>query len=220
MRGGRLVFDVGWVGAVTSSRGVDDGTWHDVAMTWEHATGRVRLYVDGQLDGEGNLKPKGEVPGPVVRVGFTAPNFPERQSFFQGQLADVRFYRRWLSDNEIRALNGGGGGSGPGLLARWPLTEQRQGVAADVTGLGHDGTVIQGAAAAAPSRLLVAGVEGLHPAPQWLMTNEGHLRLGLPAGDQTLRFRLWFADVETAAEAEKLAANRSENGGRRPRNPA
>ena len=59
VRGGRLVFDLGWVGAVTSRRAVDDGAWHDVAMTWEQETGRVRLYVDGRLDGEGNLKPRG-----------------------------------------------------------------------------------------------------------------------------------------------------------------
>ena len=75
VRGGRLVFDIGWVGAVTGRTAVDDGNWHRVAMTWEHQSGRVRLYVDGRLDGEGNLKPKGDMPGAVLRVGFTAREF-------------------------------------------------------------------------------------------------------------------------------------------------
>lgn len=208
IRGGRLVFDIGWVGAVTSRRAVDDGAWHDIAMTWEHQTKRVRLYVDGRVDGEGVLKPKGELQGYVIRVGFTAPNFPERQSFFQGQLTDVRFWQRRLSDDEVLATNDGNG-SESGLLARWPLAEQRGGAVTDATGRGHDGTVIHGAAAVATSRLLAAGVEGLQPAPQWLMTGDGRLRLRIPAGDTTLRFRLWFADVETADEAARLAAARN-----------
>lgn len=203
VRGGRLVFDIGWVGAVTSRSSVDDGTWHDVAMTWEHEPGRVRLYVDGRLDGEGNLRPKGQLQGNVLRIGFTAPNFPERQSFFLGQLADLRFYRRRLSDEEVRAPQDERGPD-QGLLARWPLDEQRDGVVADATGCGHDGTVIQGTSTAVPSRLLVAGVEGLQPAPQWLTTSEGQLRLRIPAGDQVLKFRLWLADAETSDEARKL----------------
>jgi hypothetical protein len=207
IRGGRFVFDIGWVGAVTSRRAVDDGNWHDVAMTWEHQSGRVQLYIDGQLDGEGTLKPKGTLTGAVLRVGLAAANFPEPQSFFQGQLADVRFWQRRLSDDEVFDLKAGGG-SESGLLARWPLAEQRKGVVADVTGRGQDGTVIRGAAAPVTSRLLAAGVEGLQPAPQWLMTGDGQLRLQIPAGDQTLRFRLWFADVETVDEAEQLVAAR------------
>ena len=203
VRGGRLAFDIGWVGAVTGRTAVDDGNWHRVAMTWEHPSGRVRLYVDGRLDGEGNLKPKGDMPGAVIRVGFTAANFPERQSFFLGQLTDVRFYQRRLNDQEVQSLPDGGGPD-QGLRARWLLTEQRNGAVADVTGHGHDGAVIQGQTAAVPSRLLVAGVEGLQPAPQWLTTSQGQLRLQIPAGNETLKFRLWFADVESAEAAEQV----------------
>ena len=35
VRGGRLVFDIGWVGAVESRRHVDDGEWHEAVMTYE-----------------------------------------------------------------------------------------------------------------------------------------------------------------------------------------
>ena len=45
---GRLAYDIGWVGVARSPEGVDDGKWHDVVMTWEAATGRVRFYVDGR----------------------------------------------------------------------------------------------------------------------------------------------------------------------------
>ena len=54
VRDGRLCFDVGWVGVVQSRREVNDNRWHGIAMTWDHETATVRLYIDGQLDAHGN----------------------------------------------------------------------------------------------------------------------------------------------------------------------
>jgi len=208
VRGGRLVFDIGWVGAVTGRTAVADGQWHRVALTWDHSTSRVRLYVDGRRDGEGSLKPSGDLPESVLRIGFTAANFPEQQSFFQGDMADVRFYRLRLDDQELQAWQDGGGPE-RGLLARWPLDEQVQGTVADATGQGHDGTVIRGAGAPSAAGLLVAGVEGLGSPPCWRTTGEGQLRLQIPAGHEPLRFRLWFATVESAEQAAEVRAGRA-----------
>ena len=47
VRDGKLAFDIGWVGVVESKAKVNDEKWHDVAVTWEHTTGRVTLSVDG-----------------------------------------------------------------------------------------------------------------------------------------------------------------------------
>ncbi len=96
VRGGRLVFDMGWVGAVESRSRVADGNWHDVAMTWEHSSGGVRLFVDGKADGQGVLKPKSQAKGMAIRIGFASPDFPRGQSYFDGEIADVRFYSRRL----------------------------------------------------------------------------------------------------------------------------
>jgi hypothetical protein len=98
IRGGRLVFDIGWVGAVSGRTNVSDGRWHTVALTWEQATRQVRLYVDGRLDGEGTLAAKGPLPQPVARIGFTSPNFPQPASFFQGEIAQVQFHNRRLTE--------------------------------------------------------------------------------------------------------------------------
>ena len=38
VRKGKLVFDIGWVGEVSSRSRVDDDRWHDVALTYEHRT--------------------------------------------------------------------------------------------------------------------------------------------------------------------------------------
>ena len=54
VRKGKLVFDIGWVGTVSSRSRVDDDRWHDVALTYEHQSGRVRLYIDGALTVRGS----------------------------------------------------------------------------------------------------------------------------------------------------------------------
>lgn len=105
IRNGRLCFDVGWVGAVESSQAVPVGQWTHLAMTWSHTDGRVTLYVNGATDGPRPLRPRAPVAGEVVRVGFTATNFPAAP-YFQGALDDLRLYQRRLTDAEVAALAG------------------------------------------------------------------------------------------------------------------
>jgi len=103
LRGGHLTYDVGWVGAVTSTTAVADGNWHHVALTWTHTNGLVTLFVDGEADGSGSLKPLQALATPVIRVGFTATNFPAAP-WFRGKLDGLRWYRRALSGAEVAAL--------------------------------------------------------------------------------------------------------------------
>lgn len=105
VRGGRLVFDVGWVGAVESVSPVSFGRWTHVAVTWSRADGGVALFVDGQPAGAGTLKPAAPLTNFVTRVGFGARDFPAT-SHFRGALDDLRWYRRQLSAAEIRQLAG------------------------------------------------------------------------------------------------------------------
>jgi len=102
VRGGRLTFDIGWVGAVRSRRRVNDGKWHDVAMTWDAKSGVAKLFIDGKADASARLAPKAAVKNHEVRIGFAAPNFP-RQSYFNGDIAEVRFYQRRLVRKEVTA---------------------------------------------------------------------------------------------------------------------
>ncbi|NND98289.1 MAG: heme-binding protein, partial [Pirellulaceae bacterium] len=119
IRQGRLTFDIGWVGAVSSKKRIDDGKWHNVAVRW-NKSGEVRLYVDGKTVGKGNLRPKAKVTDHVVRLGFAADNFPE-QPFFQGDLRDVRFIQRALAEDEIRGVRQTP--SNKDVVAHWSMTE-------------------------------------------------------------------------------------------------
>jgi putative heme-binding domain-containing protein len=204
VRGGKLVFDIGWVGAVSSRRSVDDGRWHDVAMTYEQETGRVRLYVDGRLDGEGRLRPKADVSGHVVRIGYAAPNFPRPKTFFEGQLDHVAFYARAMSEEEIAALVSAGG-SDDALVARWQPADSPGSEVRDRSGNGHDGRVLRGAVSGGHEGMIVAGVRRFGSEPNWQVSADGNLRLRIAAGREPLKFVLWSAAADSSDQVDATA---------------
>ena len=101
IRGGRLGFDVGWVGVVTGQRTLNDGKWHHVSVTYSHKTGRTRLYLDGKPDGAKPLKSPDDT-NHIIRLGYTATNF---MTPLKGALDEVQFFQRTLSDAEILRLS-------------------------------------------------------------------------------------------------------------------
>ncbi len=205
VRGGKLTFDIGWVGAVQSRRSVNDDRWHDVTMTWQHETGRVRLYVDGKREGEGHLKPKREVNGHVVRIGFTASNFPRQQSHFDGQISDVRFYRRALDEEEVASV-ATDTAKDEGLVAHWKFDAVRGDTVRDVTGNNHDGHVVKGAGDARRKGAIVAGLSPAISGAAWSTSDEGDLRLTIAAGNTPVNFVLWLASPENGGELETVVS--------------
>ena len=206
VRGGRLAFDIGWVGAAAGKANVADDRWHDVAMTWQHETGRVCFFVDGKLDGQGTLKPKAVAEKQAIRVGFTSPNFPD-PTFFVGQLAEVRFVQRAVADEDIAKISDRKDES---LIAHWKLDAAKDGIVADITGRGHDGTV-SGGFGSGPldetKRLIAAGASPMPAGAKWQSDPRGALLLSLPAGNDPLKFVLSVTSLDqTNVDAEVLAA--------------
>lgn len=102
IRGGRLAFDVGWVGAVQARDPLPMGRTSHVAFTWRAQDGRVELYQNGKRVAEKALPLRGaEGPKQVTRLGFTAENFPSPAQF-SGAMEDVRIYGRVLAPEEFR----------------------------------------------------------------------------------------------------------------------
>ena len=102
IRGGRLTFDIGWVGAVVGRAKVADGKWHEVMMSWSADSSEVRFHVDGKPDGQPEgLAVKKRLKKAVNRIGFTNENYPA-QSFFDGQIENVRFYQAVVEPDAIR----------------------------------------------------------------------------------------------------------------------
>ena len=105
VRDGKLSYDIGWVGYVESRSRVDDGKWHHAALTYEAESGTVTLYVDGVPEARKELRPREKVTDHVVRLGFTAENFPQT-SWLNGRIDELRIHQRLLSAPEIEVLAG------------------------------------------------------------------------------------------------------------------
>ena len=170
-----------------SQRTVADGQWHDVAVTWNRQTADVNLYLDGRQDGTGNLRPRGGEEEHIVRIGFAAPDFPQPDSFFVGQIAELSFHSRTLTAEELASSSTSA--APPGAVARWqPRGSNR--VVTDVTGNGHDGAVSTSAASSHQQGLLAAGTIPRLGHSQWQSADDA-LRLVLPKGPEPLDFVLF-----------------------------
>lgn len=104
IRGGRLCFDIGWVGVIQSRGKVADDKWRHVAVTFAAATKTYTLYIDGKDQGSKRLDVDEAVKEHVIRIGYTSPNFPGRDNRFRGLMDDLRIYNRALSKGEVHEL--------------------------------------------------------------------------------------------------------------------
>jgi cytochrome c5 len=134
VRGGRLTYDVGWVGDASSRTKVADGKWRHVAMTHQ-ANGSVKLFVDGRKSGDENL-PSRDASGHVARLGYCATDFCPP---FEGDMDEVRIYHRLLTSKELSSLAKGEDVNG--TTARWTLDEAKGKEIANETGPNYAGAL-------------------------------------------------------------------------------
>jgi putative heme-binding domain-containing protein len=207
VRDGRLVFDIGWVGAVTGRTRIDDGRWHHVACTWQHETGQIVMYVDGQVDGRGRLAPGRPLAKSVTRVGFTAGNFPAPQSAWVGELPEIQVRAGVLEAANIAKLQSQPEQPAPfeGAVAGWRLATHRERRIASQVPKGPSATVVPvtGVVTAAGPGLL-AGVAGDIGGLQWSLA-EQRLVLEIPAGRHPLSLSVWVAPNPPDLELSQLA---------------
>lgn len=107
IRGGRLVYDIGWLGAMNSGPKVNDGKPHTVVLSVSGGT--ARLWLDGKAIAEKANFTKPDQKGHVFKVGRAAPNFAG--DFINGKISVVKVWRRSLPDREIQLLFKDGGAS-------------------------------------------------------------------------------------------------------------
>ncbi|MEX2381196.1 MAG: DUF6797 domain-containing protein [Opitutales bacterium] len=108
IRGGRLVYDIGWVGAMSGGPRVDDGKQHTAVLA--QRSGAVQLWLNGELVAEQDNFTRPDVSGHAFKVGRAAPNFGG--DFSQGKISRVRVWGDAMPDADVAMLfEGSGGGS-------------------------------------------------------------------------------------------------------------
>jgi hypothetical protein len=73
IRGGRLVYDIGWLGAINSGPKVNDGKPHTAVLSVSDGT--AKLWLDGKEIAEKANFTKPDQKEHVFKVGRAAPNF-------------------------------------------------------------------------------------------------------------------------------------------------
>ena len=187
---------------------------HGLSVTWDAKTRQVQLFVDGKPEQTRELATQKPLRDAVLRIGFTNENFPGPQSFFDGDLRDVRFYQRRLSDVELGK---------PDLLpvgkaqiAHWKLDgtntaakksdEDSSETVLDSSGNNHSGQIHSGGNSAKEDQQLAAGILPAIPGAMFESLNDGSLTLKLPAGDEPLRFTLWSRRQNSEISLKEMTA--------------
>ncbi|PHS02680.1 MAG: heme-binding protein [Blastopirellula sp.] len=206
IRGGKLTYDIGWVGAVSSSVRVTDNKWHNVALVYQAKEKQVQLYVDGKVVGEGKLAPKNKSNKQVIRIGHTASNFPPKPTF-KGDLQTVSFYQRVLNENELKTTP-----AKQSLIAAWNFENTKSNPIVPIAGKKVQGTIVatggpSANAADQPGNAITAGVAGDIAGMQWKTDDQGNLRLTIPAGNGPIQFTLYHAPVTDLANTESVLAS-------------
>jgi hypothetical protein len=104
---------------------ISDSLWHHAVFSFDLRT--ISIFLDGRLDGQVNwTQPAGFQSTSIVRIGVNEFQTGVRNSFFNGQLDDLRIYNRALTAGEVRQLWQIGRGNMP-LRRRRRYAEQAAG---------------------------------------------------------------------------------------------
>ncbi len=111
IRGGRLVYDIGWLGAMNGGPKVNDGKPHTAVLTVRDGT--AKLLLDGKPIAEKAGFTKPDLKEHVFKVGRASPNFAGDLN--KGNIRAVRVWKRALPDAEMSLLfkNDGAGANTP-----------------------------------------------------------------------------------------------------------
>jgi hypothetical protein len=139
---------------------VADGQWHHVAFTI--GPGGGRMFVDGVL--RNSLAWTGTPGAPSTTTPVLIGQYPSFGAF-AGQIDEVSAWSRELSQAEIAAArNVRFAGNEANLVAYWRFDDGSGTTAADLTGLGHTGTLNNGATWTGSTAFLGDGTSTIYTA--------------------------------------------------------
>ena len=106
---GRIGLYVGDSGGVYSTNPINDGQWHNIAMTRDASTGIIQIYVDGVLNGTGTSATGAET-SQFSRIGELTDVANDGVTitggnYFNGQLDELRLYNQVLVANDIASIS-------------------------------------------------------------------------------------------------------------------
>lgn len=136
--GGRIAFGIGNPDTtLQSTTTINDGQWHFVAVVRNGLTGTMAIFLDGVLNTNLTGPVGARMSPPSLRLGSLQTGVAGQ--FYNGVLEDVRLFNGWLDTNAIAQLF-----TEPTAVAQLKFDESSGTTAADATGHGWNGTLVNG----------------------------------------------------------------------------
>ncbi len=100
IREGKLVYDIGWLGAIGGDGKVSDGQRHTAVLS--ASQGSAKLWLDGKVIAESKKFQTPDVAGHLFKVGRASPDFAGELK--NGNISTVKLWSRALPKGEISTL--------------------------------------------------------------------------------------------------------------------
>ena len=130
---------------IGGTRVIPAGLWHHAAVTYDVATGRYRLYLNGAIEKDTTLTP-GLAPAStsIQHAGLATAmtSTGATQGFFNGVLDEVRIWNVARTPAQVQADRGTELTAGAGLIARWGLNDGSGATAANSIAGSAAGTLV------------------------------------------------------------------------------
>ncbi len=187
VRDGRLVYDIGWVGAITGTSNVADGKWHTAALVVQKR--ETRLYVDGKLEATRGEFLRPAAKGFVMKIGATATNFG---GDYEGDIAWVQLLDKQLSQSAIAKLPEDQLTSTDDTLLAWePDATSTTQPPASPAAAGADWGLIA-----------AASIQGDTSGCSWSTDDAGRLILTIPADTRSRQLRVIRSTLSTTRQLD------------------
>lgn len=121
IRRGRLVYDIGWHGAVSGGPRVNDNEWHTTVL--KSRDGVVSLFLDGEQIAQSDDFSRPDPAEFVFKIGAANHDFAFD---YAGDIENVRFWARALNEEEIAQLSSGRAVETNTPLLNWKADEQQK----------------------------------------------------------------------------------------------
>ncbi|MCA9061606.1 MAG: c-type cytochrome [Planctomycetaceae bacterium] len=190
IRGGRLVYDIGWVGAMTSRSSVADDQWHVAVLTV--SDNQTRLYIDGKPEAERDEFRRDPVNSFVMKIGATATNFG---GDLRGDVEWIRIYDQLMTDDQVAALAASVTPPEEDALLSWQP---------DPTGFETPAPQVAPPNGPDWGMLSVAAVLDDADGCRWQTDAAGRLILKIPASDRQRTIRVVRCTLKRAADVSEF----------------
>ncbi len=130
----RLVLVLNGAIRASSEDSISPGVWSHIAVTWDKISGQAQWYINGELSGTPGLYSTSLTPTDyTVNLGRRKPD----NYYFKGIIDDVRVYNVALNSDSIKEHYLAGE-----TVGKWKFDEEAGATAADSSGNGNSGTLV------------------------------------------------------------------------------